>query len=76
VLLVSPPGRVAFALVLAVGVIGPGLANYFLAQGGYETLGTIIWALGYATMVLVLWYVWVRPLDLSGPTSGGEGPER
>ena len=73
---VSPPGRVAFALVLAVGVVGPGLANYFLAQGGYETLGTVVWALGYATMVLVLWYVWVRPLDLSGPTSDGEGPER
>lgn len=68
---VSSPGRVAFAAVLIVGVVGPGLANYFLAQSGYETLGTVVWTIGYATMVLVLWYVWVRPLDLSGPS--GEG---
>lgn len=73
---VSTPGRLTFAVVLVVGVIGPGLANYFLAQAGYETLGTIVWALGYATMVLVLWYVWVRPLDLSGPGGEGEDPEQ
>lgn len=76
----SSPGRLTFALVLAVGVIGPGLANYFLVQGGYETLGTAVWALGYTTMVIVLWYVWVRPLDLTGPTghteSEGEEPDR
>jgi hypothetical protein len=72
----SSPGRLAFALVLIVGVIGPGLANYFLAQSGYETLGTVVWATGYATMVFVLWYVWVRPLDLSGPAGEGEGPDR
>lgn len=69
---VSSPGRTVFAMVLIVGVIGPGLANYFLAQAGYGTLGTAVWAFGYATMVFVLWYVWVRPLDLAGPTGEGE----
>lgn len=64
----SRTGRVTFALVLAIGVIGPGLANYYLARSGYETVGTAVWALGYTTMVLVLWYVWVRPLDISGST--------
>lgn len=59
--------RVKFALVLVGGVVGPGLANYFLATGGYGTLGTAVWVVGYATMVLVIWYVWLRPLDLSGP---------
>lgn len=60
--------RVKFALVLLVGIAGSGLANYFLAAAGYETLGTVVWVVGYAAMVVVVWYVWFRPLDLTGPT--------
>jgi uncharacterized membrane protein YciS (DUF1049 family) len=68
---VTLSSRATFAIVLAIGVAGPGVANYYLAQSGYDTLGTVVWAVGYAAMVLILWYVWVRPLDIGGPTGNG-----
>lgn len=59
--------KTAFATVLASGVIIPGLAKYFLSVAGYPTLGSIVWMIGFGTMVLVVWYVWFRPLDITGP---------
>ena len=59
--------RVVFAVVLATGVILPGVADYVLSTAGFDTLGMVVWAVGYLLMVLYLWYRWVRPLDLSGP---------
>lgn len=59
--------KTAFAAVLASGVVIPGLAMYFLTAAGYSTLGSLVWALGFGTMVLVIWYVWLRPLDITGP---------
>jgi hypothetical protein len=71
----SPPRRcltvvsekAAFATVLASGVIIPGLAKYFLSAAGYATLGSIVWMVGFGTMVFVIWYVWLRPMDITGP---------
>ncbi|NHN46959.1 hypothetical protein G9464_05025 [Halostella sp. JP-L12] len=60
-------GKVAFAAVLAAGVLIPGMAKYFLTSAGYATLGSVTWALGFGTMVFVVWYVWFRPLDITGP---------
>jgi len=60
--------KAKFALVLSGGVVLPGLANYGLAAVGYDTLGSLVWVLGYVGAVLLIWYVWVRPLDLTGPT--------
>jgi len=59
--------KVAFGVVLAAGVVLPGLANYFLTSAGYETLGSLAWALGFGTMVFVVWYVWLRPTEITGP---------
>lgn len=59
--------KTAFAAVLASGVVIPGLAMYFLTAAGYSTLGSLVWALGFGTMILVIWYVWLRPLDITGP---------
>ena len=59
--------KVRFALVLITAITVPGFTNYVLVQNGFETLGSIVWALGYGIGVLVLWYVWLRPLDLTGP---------
>ncbi|WP_138798108.1 hypothetical protein [Halostella sp. PRR32] len=59
--------KTAFAVVLATGVIIPGLAKYFLSAAGYPALGTIIWVTGFGTMVFVVWYLWIRPLDITGP---------
>lgn len=53
--------------VLFVGIVGSGLVRYLLGVAGYNTLGRFVFILGYGTMVLVLWYVWLRPLDLTGP---------
>lgn len=59
--------KAKFALVLSSGVVFPGLANYALGAAGYSTLGSLVWVLGYVGAVLILWYIWVRPLDLTGP---------
>ena len=64
--------RVALGLVVAAGIVLPGVANYFLNQAGASTLGSLVWAVGYASMVLVVWYGWIRPLDLTGPGGGTE----
>ena len=56
------------ALVLFVGIVVPGLARRALGQAGYTNLGRVVFVLGYGLMVVVVWYVWIRPLDLSGPS--------
>jgi len=59
--------KVAFAAVLASGVLIPGLAKYFLSAAGYPGIGSLVWAVGFGTMVFVIWYVWLRPLEITGP---------
>ena len=56
------------ALVLLAGVVVPGLARRALGVAGYSNLGRVVFVLGYGIMVLILWYVWIRPLDLTGPS--------
>ena len=56
------------ALVLFVGVVVPGLARRALGLAGYTNLGRAVFVLGYGLMILIVWYVWIRPLDLSGPS--------
>lgn len=59
--------RVQLGLVLVVGIVVPGFADYVLSTAGYPSVGMVVWAFGYLTMALVVWYRWLRPLDLSGP---------
>jgi len=51
------------ALVLAAGVVVPGVADFALARAGYHTAGAAVWVLGYGTTLAVLWFGWVRHLD-------------
>lgn len=60
--------KVRFGLALAAGVVVPGLLKYLLSVAGYARLGTAVWVSGYLTAALVIWYVWIRPLDLRGTT--------
>ena len=60
--------KVRLGAALALGVAIPGLLNYFLSDAGYHTLGAAVWASGYLTAVVIIWYVWIRPLDLRGST--------
>jgi len=66
--------RQVFALVIGVGIVGTGLLVSVLARADLGTLGTVVWVAGYGTTVLVLWWGWLRPLDLGhdppGPDSG------
>lgn len=53
--------------VLLVGIVGSGVARWALGVAGYNWLGRLVFLSGYATMVFVVWYGWVRPLDITGP---------
>lgn len=64
--------RVVLGLVIAAGVVLPGVSNYALNAAGAPTAGSAVWALGYASMVVVVWHGWIRPLDLTGPNGGTE----
>lgn len=59
--------RVLFGLSLLAVVVVPGLATAAFSRFGYETLATLSWLLGYGGGAVVLWYVWVRPIDITGP---------
>lgn len=53
--------------VLVVGIVGSGVARWALGVAGYNWLGELVFMSGYATMVFVVWYGWVRPLNITGP---------
>ena len=59
--------RKALPIVLVIGIIGPGFIDYLLSATGASQLGAVVWAFGYGTTILIIWYGWIRPLDLSGP---------
>jgi hypothetical protein len=59
-------------LLLAVvvsGIVLPGVARRFLGEAGYSAVGTVVFVLGYATMIFLVWYGWIRPLELTGPSN-------
>jgi hypothetical protein len=53
--------------VVVAGIVLPGLARRFLGEAGYAGVGTTIFILGYAGMIFLVWYGWIRPLELTGP---------
>ncbi|EFW94087.1 hypothetical protein ZOD2009_03050 [Haladaptatus paucihalophilus DX253] len=58
--------KVRFGLAMALGVIVPGMLKYVLTQSGYGLLGSVIFYTGYLSAAVVIWYVWIRPLELTG----------
>jgi hypothetical protein len=58
------------ATVLIVGVAGTGIVRRLLGEAGLTDLGVVVWILGYGGTVLVVWYGWIRPLDIDGPSRG------
>lgn len=52
--------------VLAVGVALSGIADFALTSAGYPALATLVWVLGYAGTLMVLWMAWARHVDFSG----------
>ena len=56
------------AAVVTLGIVVPGVVRRLLGEAGYNTLGMVVFVLGYAGMIFLVWYGWIRPLDISGPT--------
>jgi hypothetical protein len=55
-------------LLLVLGIGGSGLARGLLAEQGHGALGSVVFVTGYGTMVFLLWWGWIRPLDITGPS--------
>lgn len=64
--------RLLLAAVLLVGIAGTGVVRRQLGVWGLNQLGRIVFVLGYGGMVFVIWYGWIRPLDISGPSGDGD----
>ncbi|RDZ35021.1 MULTISPECIES: hypothetical protein [unclassified Haloferax] len=60
-------GNLLLAAVVTLGIVLPGVARRLLGEAGYNDLGMVVFTLGYAGMVVIVWYGWIRPLDITGP---------
>lgn len=61
--------KIALGLTLVAVILIPGLANAALSQAGYGALGSLVWAVGYGSGALFVWYVYIRPLKIRAPES-------
>lgn len=64
----SLTSRRAFLLIALIGIIVPGVSDSLLAQYGYSDVGSIVWAIGYGSAVIAIWYGWLRPIEFTGDT--------
>jgi hypothetical protein len=58
--------RQLFVVVVLLGLIGPGLLVSVLEEANLATLADLVWIIGYGTMIVTIWYIWIRPMDLVG----------
>ena len=42
---------------------------------GYNTLGSVIWFTGYGTTIFLLWFGWLRKMDITGQNDPDEVAE-
>ncbi|UIP01096.1 hypothetical protein Hbl1158_07035 [Halobaculum sp. CBA1158] len=61
--------RLLLAVVLLVGIAGTGIVRRQLGLLGYNGLGRLVFILGYGGTVFVVWYGWIRPIDITGPSA-------
>ena len=59
--------KLLFAVTILSIIVIPGLANAALNSAGYSTVGSAVWAVGYGSGILMIWYVWIRPLGIHAP---------
>lgn len=55
-----------FFFVVLVGLITPGLVVYFLETANLSGVADLVWIVGYGTTIFVVWFIWIRPIDLIG----------
>lgn len=58
------------SLLLAGTISVAGITDYLLTRAGHEMVGTVIWTLSYGAAFAVIWFVWLRHIELTGPESG------
>ncbi|MFB6128104.1 MAG: hypothetical protein ABEJ79_12545 [Halolamina sp.] len=63
-----PSNALLLIAVIAGGVLVSGFARRTLGVAGFPNLGRVVYVLGYGGVVAAVWYGWIRPLDISGPT--------
>ncbi|SHH52761.1 hypothetical protein [Halobaculum gomorrense] len=66
--------RLLLAAVLVVGIAGTGVVRRQLGVLGYNDLGRIVFIFGYGLTVFAVWYGWIRPIDITGPSARREVP--
>lgn len=68
--------KLLFVVVVLAGVVVPGLANGLFADLGYPALGTAVWVGGYLGTAVLLWWLFLRPLEFEAgaETSAEEEP--
>ena len=59
---------VLFILIVLMGLIMPGLLVTLLERTNLSVLADIVWVFGYGTTIFSVWYIWIRPLNLVGPS--------
>jgi hypothetical protein len=63
----SPSRKMVLGGAIAVfGVITTGLLVYVLERIGPAGSGELVWILGYGLTIFTLWYLLLRPIDLTG----------
>lgn len=53
-------------LFILVGLICSGLLAYALEEANLSVVVDFVWIIGYVTTIFVVWFIWIRPLDLVG----------
>lgn len=58
--------------VLLVGIAGTGIVRRQLGLLGFNELGRVVFMLGYGGTITLVWYGWIRPLDITGPDTDSD----
>ncbi|GAD52894.1 hypothetical protein MBEHAL_1654 [Halarchaeum acidiphilum MH1-52-1] len=54
------------AALAVAGVVGPGLAHYYLNGAGHPLVANVVFAVGYLGAAFLFWNGWLRHIDI-GP---------
>ncbi len=61
------PSCLRLLALLVVGVVGPGLARWWLGQLGDDRVGVAVFVVGYAAAVVLAWRDWLGGVEFTRP---------
>jgi len=56
--------RWTLAALAVVGILGPGMAHYYLNRAGYPLMANVVFVVGYLGAVFLVWNGWLRHVDI------------